>query len=718
MGKLRVLFKNESEDVLLGILAKHFGFHAKDVHKAGPCDSRNYYPFALLAGDSEIEKLKAPKNTAKLNRSGIEILTSFDRRYHCEVTLRNLPRALEGRSDGDLRKALEDELQHAVRECRTYTQRSGRKALFFITETETQAAAIGRRKYIDLFYLRIEMAAHLCLNKGQPLLQCKRCFRLGHHLRKCKGSPVCMKCGRTRHEGGCSQPKYCVICKLEGHTAAAYSCPSRKRAQASLRSSSVKRVKRTPSTDSDGFQMQGRRKLPKTNQQSGAAAADSRAAAVPAVSNPPAKKGLSKNARRRRRKKAKLQENKNKNNAKAGESVKSQPSTAEVSGDGAAKASKVKAKPKPKAKAVKPNIVSAVSDNVGPDLELEGFSKVHYIHAAALEYSRMHNITFQSALDEYMKANGLSAIRHPSPPKKVANMRSDRDKGEVIEKPKAQRRVSFKSVPKVTPPQSPVRSQRKRCASTYIEPVQAKRQAQVDSEEAAVASESPATISQPPANQIEAVGTEWDISIPDATEFRPIRSSSPEPGSSQPPANQQQAVEMGLGNSRCRSPSHGSNSSLCDVTATTLENTVFEEAGGMVASPKRIQTQPGKVLVKQLSEQVQSPSSEEKQVTSYSAALNGVGHDARGFTGPMYEVVFSTPRLQGSEPYRAISRSPAHAVQVVRGELCRQHAKTLIISGDLVNRYGHRGWSDFVASLKSGESKVRELRPYKWKLTQ
>ena len=55
MGKLRVLFKNESEDVLLGVLAKHFNFHTKDIHKAGPSDSRNYFPFALLAGDSEID---------------------------------------------------------------------------------------------------------------------------------------------------------------------------------------------------------------------------------------------------------------------------------------------------------------------------------------------------------------------------------------------------------------------------------------------------------------------------------------------------------------------------------------------------------------------------------------------------------------------------------------------------------------------------------------
>ena len=108
MGKLRVLYKSDSEDVLLGVLAKHFNFHAKDIHKAGPSDNRNFFPFALLAGDNEIEKLKAQKNAAKLRLCGIEILTSFDRRYHCEVTLRNLPRALERRSDVDLKKAIEE----------------------------------------------------------------------------------------------------------------------------------------------------------------------------------------------------------------------------------------------------------------------------------------------------------------------------------------------------------------------------------------------------------------------------------------------------------------------------------------------------------------------------------------------------------------------------------------------------------------------------------
>ena len=160
MGKLRVLFKNENEDVLLGVLAKHFGFHAKDIHKAGPGDNRKYYPFALLAGENEINKLKSQKNAAKLRQCGIEILTSFGRRYHCEVTLRNLPRALERRSDGGMKKALEEELQHPVRECRKYTQKSGGTALFFITETEQQAVAIGRRRHIDLFYLRVELAAH------------------------------------------------------------------------------------------------------------------------------------------------------------------------------------------------------------------------------------------------------------------------------------------------------------------------------------------------------------------------------------------------------------------------------------------------------------------------------------------------------------------------------------------------------------------------------
>ena len=151
------------------------------------------------------------------------------------------------------------------------------------------------------------------MNKGQPLLQCKQCFKLGHHLRKCRGEPICNKCGRARHEGKCTQPKLCVLCKKEGNSAAAYSCPSRKRAQAELRNNNAKKwIKRNPSADPDGFRQQGRYKLPKTVKQAGALLANNQAATAPAAVNPPAPKVLTKSARKRRNKKSKSQQNKNK----------------------------------------------------------------------------------------------------------------------------------------------------------------------------------------------------------------------------------------------------------------------------------------------------------------------------------------------------------------------------------------------------------------------
>ena len=54
-----------------------------------------------------------------------------------------------------------------------------------------------------------------------PML-CYRCGRFGHPEVRCQHDPICLQCGKAKHEGECT--RWCVNCKKAGHSCLARDC--------------------------------------------------------------------------------------------------------------------------------------------------------------------------------------------------------------------------------------------------------------------------------------------------------------------------------------------------------------------------------------------------------------------------------------------------------------------------------------------------------------
>lgn len=235
MGKIKLLTVESNVDNVSELLYTKFnGFLPYDIHQ-GNKHPDGRFPYTIVASESDLAKISSRKSSDLLATLGYEQVSSFDRVHYCQVTIKNLPTAIVHRDISDFRQDLEATLGHKLREIRKYKQRSGRFALFFITETEKQARDVARRQFLPLLRFRINTTAHLYLVTEPPLVQCRKCFGLNHTVRECKRSAVCAKCGQLEHSGDCGGLVTCVICKENGHTATGFQCPVKRRPKKSSR---------------------------------------------------------------------------------------------------------------------------------------------------------------------------------------------------------------------------------------------------------------------------------------------------------------------------------------------------------------------------------------------------------------------------------------------------------------------------------------------------
>src|SRR5215469_976864 len=75
-------------------------------------------------------------------------------------------------------------------------------------------------------YMRIKVRAYI-----PPPRRCFKCQKYGHFQSTCKQKETCAKCGKDKHEGGCSGPKKCVNCEGD-HAAYDKECPRLKKEKA------------------------------------------------------------------------------------------------------------------------------------------------------------------------------------------------------------------------------------------------------------------------------------------------------------------------------------------------------------------------------------------------------------------------------------------------------------------------------------------------------
>src|SRR5215469_1219909 len=80
--------------------------------------------------------------------------------------------------------------------------------------------------YIYAGYMRIKVRAYI-----RPPRRCFKCQKYGHFQSTCKQKEIRAKCGKDKHEGGCSGPKQCINCEGD-HAAYDKECPRLKKEKA------------------------------------------------------------------------------------------------------------------------------------------------------------------------------------------------------------------------------------------------------------------------------------------------------------------------------------------------------------------------------------------------------------------------------------------------------------------------------------------------------
>ena len=303
-----------------------------------------------------------------------------------------------------------------------------------------------------------------------------------------------------------------------------YRCQTKKEEQEIAKITPIKSVKRDPSIDQNELRTQGRKKLHKTLKNLKSEVANRQDASVNACVTIAFTPGLNSNRTNKNRKRM-SQQKLNKTNNKVIRTL-----------------NLVQNKVYGKVNTGKTNLntgswdgkrknVWMLAGNENPKFikiilnsEINKINDEHvngpasYIHAATIEYSWANNITLQAALEAYMWANGLQKLIHPNVEiiynSKPHIMKKDENTNTLMTgeiSTTTNRHMSFKSTPRQTPPTSPVaqKAQHKRCESTYIEPMQSERHAQVNAiiEEEESNSIEITHSSQPPAKKLEVVGS-------------------------------------------------------------------------------------------------------------------------------------------------------------------------------------------------------------------
>jgi hypothetical protein len=181
--------------------------------------------FIARCTTEESEKLHSSAMKPKLKKEGIEIVVTPEAKARRTVICRNVPSTITEHDDYDIITEIEEKNKWA-KIIHAFVFNNGRNLK--LEFAEERAANKALENGIKAYHLIIP---HFNIEKDLyiPVLQCRKCYKLGHDTKACKTTlAVCSECGGNhRHEACKASFLKCLLCE-ESHSAMSNKCPAKR----------------------------------------------------------------------------------------------------------------------------------------------------------------------------------------------------------------------------------------------------------------------------------------------------------------------------------------------------------------------------------------------------------------------------------------------------------------------------------------------------------